>query len=145
MDPNSMSTPDQSKVTPFKMAASRVSLLTGSAKRTTPYKIPDSIDRRQRLFPVLTRDEMNQSLRDVTIESLNVPEGDSLDSTSGSMNIKEAEVIRLKTQQTQLQSLISGITEIDYLRNQLKDFEDGQTLSQLLQSQQSSNIKGQSL
>ena len=142
MDPNSMSTPDQSKVTPFKMAASRVSLLTGSAKRTTPYKIPDSIDRRQRLFPVLTRDEMNQSLRDVTIESLNVPEGDSLDSTSGSMNIKEAEVIRLKTQ---LQSLISGITEIDYLRNQLKDFEDGQTLSQLLQSQQSSNIKGQSL
>ena len=137
-----MSTPDQSKVTPFKMAASRVSLLTGSAKRTTPYKIPDSIDRRQRLFPVLTRDEMNQSLRDVTIESLNVPEGDSLDSTSGSMNIKEAEVIRLKTQ---LQSLISGITEIDYLRNQLKDFEDGQTLSQLLQSQQSSNINGQSL
>lgn len=155
-----MSTSDGKDTTPLKMGSNRISLLTGSIKRTTPYKVLGSIDRRQRLFPNLTQDDsmLNRSvglssamnsLYDVKDDSLSTPSEGNKSIRKACLDWrlvnKEAEVIRLKTELTQLQSLMNSIKEggekhkIEY-QKELKEAENQLTQSRQIQREKERRV-----
>jgi len=127
--------------TPLKMGSNRLALLTGSAKRTTPYQV-SSFDRRQRLFSNMTTPlDMTDSMATPSDGNKSIHKA-CLD---WRLVNKEAEVIRLKTEQTQLQSLMAGLkeegekTKMDH-NKEMKDLQEKLTESRQSQREQERTI-----